>query len=469
MIPATWVEARLGEAGLLLRSRAGGGAPVAGAVADSRRVRGGELFVALPGARTDGHAHAGAALAAGATAALLGDASRFDVLATEHPGAALYLVPDPLAALQALATARLGEVAPVVVAVTGTNGKTGTKDLCRALLATLGPVHASEGNYNNLVGLPLTLLGLSAAARYLVLEMGCSSFGEIEALCRLFPPRIGIVTNIGAGHLAMLGDLDGVARAKGELPAALPADGLCILGGDDAYAPALAARTRAPVKRFGFGPGNDLVVEDLGPAGPASRRLRLEGHELTLPRPARHVLLNAAAAWLAARHLGGEPAALAAAVPGALREGNRGALYRLGDITVMDDSYNANPDSLRAALRWLGEAPAAGRRWAALGDMLELGERSPALHRAVGEEAAGLGLDGLLAVGPLSRELVAGARAAGLASARHHDDLGSLAADLAAVLGPGDLLLVKGSRGMAMEGVLDALEASLGRRREELR
>ena len=469
MIPAAWVEAHLDAAGLLRRGRAGDGAPVAGGTADSRRVRAGDLFVALPGARTDGHTHAGAALAAGAAGALLGDAARFDALAAEHPGAALFLVPDPLAAAQSLAAAHVAAVAPAVVAVTGTNGKTGTKDLCRALLATLGPAHASEGNYNNLVGLPLTLLGLPEDTRYLVLEMGCSSFGEIEALCRLFPPRVGIVTNIGAGHLEVLGDLDGVARAKGELPAALPADGLCVLNGDDPHTSALAARTRAPVKRFGFGADNDLVAEDLGPAGPASRRLRLEGRELTLPRPARHVLLNAAAAWLVARHLGGEPAALAAAAPGALREANRGALFRLGGVTVMDDSYNANPDSLRAALTWLSEAPAAGRRWAALGDMLELGEAGPDLHRAAGEAAAALGLDGLVATGPLSRELVAGARAAGLASARHHDTIDALAADLAAALAPGDLLLVKGSRGMAMEGVLDALEASLGRRREELR
>jgi len=465
MIEAGWIEEALRTAGHLRGARRGP-RPIAGARQDSRSLKPGELFVALAGARTDGHAHAEAALAAGAGGALLTDAARFAALGAANAEVSLFLVDDTLAALQALAHAWLARVAPYVVGVTGSNGKTATKDCCAALLATLGPTRASEGNFNNLIGLPMTVLAVAPGTRYLVLEMGCSSFGEIAALAALVAPQAGIITNIGAAHLEVLGDLEGVARAKGELATALPAEGLLLIDGEGAFAGRLAARSRARLRRWGRGPGWDLRVEDLGPEGPGARRLRLDGQVIRLPRPWPHSQLALAAAWLLARELGGEPAALAAAAPGAFREANRGGSYRLGDWELVDDSYNANPDSLRAALAWLAAAPAGGRRWAVLGDMLELGAAGAALHRAVGEEAAARGgLAGLLALGPLSAELVAAARAGGLA-AEHFADHAALAAALVARLGPGDLVLVKGSRGMAMETVIAALERAAGRQRE---
>jgi len=467
MIEPSWIEGALRGAGELRAARLGA-RPIAGARQDSRRLASGELFVALPGAQTDGHAFAAAALAAGAGGALLADAERYAGLAADpaHAATSLFLVQDALGALQALASAWLARLAPFVVGVTGSNGKTAAKDCCAALLATLGPTRASEGNLNNQIGLPCTVLATPPGTRYLVLEMGCSSFGEIARLAALFPPQAGVITNIGAAHLEVLGDLEGVARAKGELAAALPAGGLLLLDADGPFAARLAALTRARVLRWGRGPAADLRVEDLGPEGPGARRLRLEGEAIRLPRPWPHSQLALAAAWLLARQLGAEPAALAAAAPAAFRETNRGGSFRLGDWTLVDDSYNANPDSMRAALAWLASAPAGGRRWAALGDMLELGAAGPAAHRALGAEAAARGgLAGLLACGPLCAELVAAARAGGLA-AGHYPDPETLAAALAPQLGAGDLILVKGSRGMAMERVIAALEQAAGQARE---
>ena len=469
MIEAAWIERVLREAGLLRRAHLPlGGSRISGASQDSRQMRGGGLFVALPGENTDGHRFASDAMHGGAGGALLREESVLESLIAEEWESDLFLVSDPLAALQLLAKTQLSEVAPRVVAITGSNGKTGTKNFTAALLGTLGPSFASEGNYNNLIGLPMTLLGMPAETEYAVLEMGCSSFGEIERLCELFPPEIGVVTNIGAAHLEQLGDLEGVARAKGELAEALPADGLLVLHGEDLFADALAARSRARVKRFGLEAGGDLRVEDLGPAGLSARRLRLEGREMTLPLSYRHAFLSLAAAWVVARHLGGEFEALAAAASGATWESNRGGVYRLGPWTVMDDSYNANPESLRAALGWLAEARVPGRRWAVLGDMLELGEAGPALHEDCGRAAAALAIDGLLATGPLCRLLIDGARAAGLSGARHCEDHRALAAALLGRLALGDLVLLKGSRGMAMERVIEALEEELGQEREVL-
>lgn len=470
MIDAIWIVERLEAAGGLRRARPGT-LPIRGSRQDSRSLLPGELFAALTGEHSDGHRHAAAALEAGASGALLAEEALFDNLCARWPDRSLFLVNDVLPALQTLARDWIAEIAPEIVAITGSNGKTGTKDLCRALLATAGPVHASDGNFNNLIGLPMTLLNTPPDTRYLVLEMGCSSHGEIAELCRLFPPRVGIITNIGHAHLEELGDLDGVSLAKGELAEALPAEGFLILSAQEAYAGRLAARSRASVRRHGPGRETDLRLEDLGPEGLGARRLRIGERELVLPSPWPHAGRALAAAWLAATELGAEPEAMARAALGedAWRERNRGGLYRVGPYTLVDDSYNANPDSMRAALSWLEEAPlpAGSRRWAVLGDMLELGEKSAALHRELGEEAARLGIDGLLACGPLCAELVAGAREAGLA-AEHYRDASALSAALPERLADGDLILVKGSRGMAMEDVITALAEATGASRERV-
>jgi UDP-N-acetylmuramoyl-tripeptide--D-alanyl-D-alanine ligase len=217
-----------------------------------------------------------------------------------------------------------------------------------------------------------------------------------------------------------------------------------------------------------MGAASDVCVADQGLAGPAARRARVEGQEILLPRPGRHHLLNLAAAWTVARRLGAEPAALAASLGGATFASDRGDVYRLGSWTLMDDSYNANPNSLRAALEWLREAPASGRRWAVLGDMLELGDQGPELHAECGRDAARGGIHELAATGPLCRHMIDAAHEAGMTHARHFDDWEALAAMLLRRLGDGDLVLVKGSRGMAMERILDYLEKERGQPREVL-
>ena len=468
MIELAWMREVLSAKGQLAHYRRGKHG-ITGASQDSRVIQWGELFVALPGAQADGHAFAAAALDAGAGGALISDPALFGELSATHPDAALFLVPDPLAALQELAGAWIREVDPAVIAITGSNGKTGTKDLTSALLSTLGRSFASAGNYNNLIGLPMSVLRLPRGSDYAVLEMGCSGFGEIARLCEIFQPTIGVVTNIGAAHLEQLGDLDGVARAKGELPAALPAGGLCVLPAEDPYTPALQERCDGcRIHTFGLGEQCTLRVEDLGPSGPGARRVRVDGIRFEFPRPARHHLLALAAAWTVARDLGGIPDHLAAAAAACRPPGNRGTLYRLGPWRILDDSYNANPASLRAALEWLAEMPGEGRRWAILGDMLELGEQGPALHAECGRAAAASGIHALWACGPLSSSMVEAAGEAGLADTRHFEDPESLAEALAPRLRDGDWLLVKGSRGMAMERVLKALEQKLGEQREVL-
>jgi len=356
------------------------------------------------------------------------------------------------------------------VGVTGSNGKTGTKNFCAAALSVLGPTQASRGNLNNLIGLPLCTLGIPRETRHLVAEMGCSSFGEITRLAELFKPEAGVITNIGDAHLEVLGDRDGVARAKGELASALPEDGLLLLWGEDPYADALAAMAHPLVRAltYGSGDGNTLKLEDLGPEG-AGRRMRVEGVDLRLPSPMRHAILQAGAAWLLAREYGAEPGPLAEALESARPEGDRGALYRLGDWILMDDSYNANPDSLRAALKWLAETPCEGRRWALLGDMLELGPRAEDIHRRLGRElAAGEGI-GLMTRGPLSAAMAETAREAGLEIALDFDDQAELATALLERLGAGDVILVKGSRGMEMEKVIEELERATGLSREAVK
>ncbi len=463
MISREWARSTLEAGGQLQRAWGESGTTLGRACIDSRTVQPGEIFFALKGEQTDGHRFARKALEAGAGAVVLSEPALAEELAVSFSDRLVLLADDVLAALQHLASTWVAKTGAKVVGITGSNGKTGTKNFCAAALSVLGKTEASRGNLNNLIGLPLSTLGIPEDTRFLAAEMGCSSFGEIAGLAELFRPEIGIVTNVGDAHLEILGDREGVARAKGELPAALPEDGLFLVCGDDAFAPVLAARTRARTLRYGFGDRNDLILEDLGPEGP-SRRCRIESRELRLASPMRHAILQAGAAWLLARELGADPAALGDALELARPEGNRSALYRLGGWTLMDDSYNANPDSLRAALAWLKEFPTEGRRWALLGDMLELGEKEIEVHRALGNEIAQMGGLGLKTYGPLAGEL---SRAAGAAQA-NFDDHGKLAADLLSRLGEGDVILVKGSRGMEMEKVISALERATGLSREAM-
>jgi len=462
---AGWMIERLRRAELFLDHRGPGSQSLSAASIDSRGIEAGQLFFALPGERTDGHRFAAEALDRGA-GAVLSEPERFTELAARHPDRDLFLVRDVLDALQILAAARVGEVDPWILGVTGSNGKTGTKNYCAAALATLGKTVASPGNLNNLIGLPLAFFDLPGEAEYLVAEMGCSGYGEIARLCELFPPEGGVVTNIGEAHLEQLHDRKGVLKAKSELADALPPSGILIVNGDDDYAFSMSVVTAAlAVRAYGFGERSDLRLEDLGREG-AGRRLRLDGRELHLRSPLRHSILQAGAAWLIGRSLGADLEALAEALEAVRPERNRGGLYRLGAWILLDDSYNANPDSLRAALEWLLDFPCRGRRWAVLGDMLELGEGGARAHEEFGRGIAERGGLELLCLGALCAGMATAAREMGLARARHFDDHAALASALLERLAPGDIILVKGSRGMEMEKVIEALESATGLSRE---
>jgi len=424
---------------------------------DTRRLEGGELFVALRGPRFDGHAFLEEAARRGAAAAL---AER------PAPGLPTVVVPDALAALGRLAAAWREALAGPLVAVTGSCGKTTVKELLAAVLAGRGPVLASPGNLNNAVGLPLSLLRLEGGHRAAVVELGASAPGEIAALASLARPQVAVLTGAGAAHLEGFGSLEGVARAKGELLEALPEDGVAVLPADQPFAPLwreLAGRRR--VLDFGLEAGavravpGSLRVEPEGPEpgtrfvlqaprGEAPVRLRLLG---------AHQVRNALAAAAAALALGMDLEAVrrgleaVAPVPGRLqpRRGPRGAL-------LLDDSYNANPDSLAAALAVLAEA--RGRRLLALGDMLELGPEAEALHREAGRRAREAGVERLHALGPLAREAAAAFGPGGQA----HENPEALARALLRDLAPGVVALVKGSRGAGMERVVQALLEAAG-------
>ncbi len=430
-------------------------------VTDSRGDVSGVLFVALSGERFDGHDFVEDVLARGATGAMV-SASWWG---THGSGrfTNLHVVPDTLLALQALASAHRMRFKLPVAAVTGSNGKTSTKELLAAALSPMGPVLKTQGNYNNHIGVPLTLLGLRAEHRAAAVEMGLNHPGELRTLSTLARPRAAIITNVQAAHLEGLGSLDGVARAKAEIAEGLEPGGVLVLPhGQESLDTALATY-RGRRLTFGLAPDADLHplrVEDRG----------LDGTTLVLPDGVRvetalvgrHVVLNLLAALAAAQVLGVSPAEAAPAVARVRAMKGRLCPRRAGGVLVLDDSYNANPASLSAALDALRSARIDGRRWAILGDMRELGSEETALHREAGAGAAFV--DGLIVVGELGRALGEGAVAAGLDRARVREaaDGAAAAAMLLPDLSPGDAALVKASRTTRLETAVEALIAGLG-------
>jgi len=421
-------------------------------VIDSRRAGPGGLFAAVAGERSDGHDFAAAAVAAGAAG----------VLATRPVPVPSVLVADVPAALAALARFVVDALPAVRVAgITGSSGKTSTKDLAAQLVERLGPAIAPAGSFNNEFGLPLTVLRADSSTRYLVLELSARGLGHIAYLCRIAPPRHGVVLNVGHAHAGEFGGLDQVARAKGELVEALPPDGVAILNADDPRVLAMAARTPARVVTFGCHAGApvraaDVRLDDLGrpsftlltPEGSARVTLRLHG---------AHNVPNALAAAALARELGlgldGIADGLCAAVA---RSRWRMEVRQRGDgVTVINDAYNANPESVRAALDALAQLAQDGRGFAVLGHMAELGGSSRASHEDIGEYAARSGLAGLIAVGQEAAPLLAGARRVRSwpGEALAVPDGAAALETLANLLKPGDVVLVKASRAARLEGV----------------
>ncbi len=426
---------------------------------DSRQIEPGEMFVALRGDQFDGHAFIEAAAQRGAAVALVSEDG-------EHAGAELTVVavPDTLAALQALACAQRQRFAGTVVGITGSNGKTTVKELTAAVLQQRYDTFRSPGNLNNHIGLPLSLLRLPPTAEVCVCEMGMNHLGEIRDLCSIAQPHVGVVTNVALAHLGYLGSLDKVRQAKGEMIEALDADGIAVVNADDPRTRALGER--APGRVISFGVCREArvrgrVCADLGLDG-LQCELDIDGGiwPFQLALPGQHNLSNA----LAAAAVGVALQVPAAQIVSGL-QAYRGMYGRMAirhlhdDIVMIDDSYNANPDSVRAALRFLKQVRDRARRLVVMGDMRELGEAAPALHREMGTLAQQSGVDELVVLGEFAGMMSEGAREAGMAPSHIHCVTSHQKAVtvLERLLGSRDIVLVKGSRGMTMERVVKAM------------
>ncbi|MFZ5876217.1 MAG: UDP-N-acetylmuramoyl-tripeptide--D-alanyl-D-alanine ligase [Nitrospirota bacterium] len=432
---------------------------------DSRRLEPGALFWALAGERFDGAAYVAAALAAGASGAVVAAASMPDPSVWHGRDAIIIAVDDPLRALQDAAAAYRSRFAIPVVGVTGSNGKTTTKEMAAAILARGGGVLKTQGNLNNHIGVPLTLFGLTPDHRAAVVELGINHHGEMTRLCEIARPTVGVITNVGRAHLEGFGGLEGVARAKGELFAALPADGTAVLNADDPHVMALRTGLRGESLTFGLGEA-DVRARLVGEPTRAGMRMeiRYAGStiECVLPVVGGHNAANAAAAAAVAAALGVELDAIRAGLESFRPAAMRSELITTpSGVDVFNDAYNANPSSMERALEAVVRLRGAGRVWAVLGEMRELGDASEALHRDVGRAAAAAGLDGLVAVGPAARWLADEAVRAGMPArtitwVETADDAVPV---IAAWSRSGDVVLVKGSRRVGLERVVKGLMA----------
>ncbi len=423
--------------------------------------------MALPGVRTDGHRFLREAVMAGAAALLVAvepDAADLAALGD----VTIVVVPDPLAALHAVAAGWRDRFDPLVVGITGSIAKTSTKEAVAGVIGTVGRTLRTEGNQNNEIGVPLTLLRLGPSDAHAVLEMGMYTGGEIALLARLARPQIGVVTAILGVHLSRAGTIEAVENAKAELIEALPADGVAILNADDERVLGLARRTRARVLTYGFARDADVSADRVRSAGTAGMQFQLRtmtpqgpvAIAATIPTLGRLSIHNALAAAAVGSAIGMTPAAIAVALRAGWSAPHRGQHFMSGGVTIVDDSYNASPASMIAALDILAGLP--GRRVAVLGEMLELGDAAAEGHRAVGRAAATT-CALVVTVGPAARGIAAGARAAGLPRSAivQAPDRGSALAELRARLVPGDVVLVKASRGAELDRLVDDLRTSL--------
>lgn len=435
-------------------------------VTDSREAAPGSLYVARVGEQADGHDFVAPARERGAVAALVG-----------RPVEDLpcVVVDDTEVAFGLLAREVVARVPGLeVVGITGSSGKTSTKDLLGAVLATHGPTVAPVGSYNSEIGVPLTVCRVTADTRFLVVEMGARGVGHVAHLARVAPPRVGVVLNVGTAHVGEFGSREAIARAKSELVAALPADGLAVLNADDAAVRAMASATTARVVLVGEAADADLRASDvvLDPGGRPTFTVESAAgrRSLTLGLVGRHHVGNALAVLAVALEVGMpfEPACAALESARAASRWRMEVTERADGVTVVNDAYNANPDSMRAALTALERMGEGRRTWAVLGTMLELGDESAALHAEVGAEVVARGVDELLVVGDAAAPLADGARAAtasGRATrTRLVPDADAAEALLRDELRGGDVVLFKSSRDAGLRLLGDRLAGP----REEL-
>jgi UDP-N-acetylmuramoyl-tripeptide--D-alanyl-D-alanine ligase len=446
------------------RLLAGSERPIRGAAVDSRLVRPGQLFVALPGERTDGHLFLADAIERGAAALLV---TRGLDDPTPFGDVTVVRVADAIAALGAVAAGWRRRFEPLVIGITGSIAKTSTKEAVATVLAATHTTLKTEGNQNNEIGLPLALLRLGPQHDAAVLEMGMYVSGEIADLAAMARPSIGVVTAVQPVHLSRIGTIEAVERAKGELLEALPADGSAILNADDPIVTGMDRRTPARAVRYGFADTADVRAVDVTSAGIAGMRFHLRTpageRDVTIPTLGRLSVHNAAAGAAVGLAAGLDLDTIAQGLGRGWAAPHRVDLVRLRGVTVIDDSYNASPGSVTAALELLAGLP--GRRVAVLGEMLELGDAHESGHRAVGEAAAGI-VELLVVVGADARGIADGAVEAGLDPARIHHvpDVDEALDMLPPRLRDGDAVLVKASRGIELDRLVDGLRLELGER-----
>lgn len=440
---------------------------ITGLSIDSREVAPLGAFLALAGERADGHDFLQDALSAGARLLIVtrpaSDLSELIVKAA-HSGASVLRVDDAGAALDSIAQWHRSRLRCAVVGVTGSSGKTTTKDLITAALSTTLRTVATAGNRNNELGVPLTLLSAGSDCDVLVVEMGMRGSGQIARLCEIARPGFGLVTNVGTTHIELLGSQEAVASAKGELVAAIPADGTVFLNGDDAFSARLAQLAHAPVITYGISPDSDLYARDIvldELSRPSFVLVTPQGEvDVSLPVPGRHNVYNALAAAAVAVRLAVPLDAIAAGLAAAPTSAMRMETFvSASGVTVINDAYNANPSSMSAAIDTLAAVASQGQRVAVLGDMAELGSLSELAHFHLGEHVARTAIDVLVTVGERARRIADGARVQGMDADRIRpcatvDEAVEVLDDL---LGPGDTLLVKASRVMGLEAVVEGV------------
>ncbi len=421
---------------------------------DSRTLKRGELFVALRGENFDGHNFVESAAKAGAAGAIVDSTWKGKV----PENFALILAEDPLQAYQKLAANYRRSLSLKVVAITGSNGKTSTKDFAAAVLARGFRVTKTEGNFNNHVGLPRTILEATSQDEVAVWEIGMNHPGEVAALAKLAAPDVAILTNIGVAHIEFMGSREAIAVEKGALVEAVDAQGTVILNADDPFTASIAARARAKVILAGTTAGT-IRASEISQSGSGTDFTMLEGAHrcrAQLPVPGLHMVQNAMLAVAAGRVFGLSLEDCAAGLVAAPLTKARLQIKEIHGVHFIDDTYNANPESMKAALRTLVELDADGKRIAVLGEMGELGSESERGHREVGETAATFGIDQLITIGDLGELIARAAQAGGLEKTTAVRSTSEAAELLGEIAEPGDLILVKGSRSARTERVIEA-------------
>jgi len=431
---------------------------------DSRKSKAGELFIAIRGRRFDGHDYLAQAFRKGVKAALVSKIPEGFSRDSNLKDAVLIKVKDTVRALQDISAHYRRKFKLKVIAVTGSNGKTTTKDLIAHILQTKFSVLKSAGNFNNQIGIPLSLLRIKEYHQLAVLELGASALGEIKLLSRLVQPHFGIITNISPAHLEFFGTLDNVAKAKAELIESLDKEGVVFLNNDDPYLGRMKNKIRGEFVTFAIKEKADFQARNIAFVNFSNSTFKINGQiEVSLPLLGRHNIYNALAASAVARTLDISWDSIKSALADFSPPPMRMEFKETGGLKVINDAYNANPYSVKAAVESLLNLKSRGRKILVLGDMLELGDSTRYFHRQLGEEIGASGIDYLLTVGDFSRFTAKGARRSGMADKYifHSDSIKDVLSVLKNIVKKEDILLIKGSRAMKLERIIEGINHAL--------